>query len=368
MSFEGGCLCGEVRYEIRGEARSMTHCHCSMCRKAHGAAFATFIEFARSDFHYTRGEDSIERYLSSPGSRRPFCRSCGSTLLFETEDTEEIWIACGSLDGDPGCRPGSHIFVASKAAWFHLDDELPKFDADTDWRALRIVGESKTPRAVGISPEVAARLAPRVFRDRLRGLRDRARFEFPPDSIPAGFRRAAVLVLFWEEQGEVRVLLTRRAARMSRNAGQVSFPGGMLEGDEPWEEGALREAEEEVGLSRNGVELMGWLDDAWSGTGSHLVSVVAWLDSPPALAANPAEVSRILTPSARELLQPGVISEEQILKSGVHYRSPIIEWSGGKVHGLSADLLIEALTWGIGEELGAGAGRLADLESLSDSL
>lgn len=129
---EGGCLCGEVRYQIRGEPRSMTHCHCSMCRKVHGAAFGTYVEIARSDLRYTSGEDSILPYQSSPGSKRPFCRRCGSTLLFESEGAGSLWIAAGSLDGDPGCRPGSHIFVASKAPWYHFDDELPKFDADSE--------------------------------------------------------------------------------------------------------------------------------------------------------------------------------------------------------------------------------------------
>jgi hypothetical protein len=128
---EGGCLCGAVRYELRGEPRSMTHCHCSMCRKAHGAAFVTFVEFARGDFRFTSGEDSTLPYESSPGSRRPFCRRCGSTLLFHSESDDEVWIAAGSLDTDPGCRPGSHIFVASKAPWLHLDDALAKFDQDS---------------------------------------------------------------------------------------------------------------------------------------------------------------------------------------------------------------------------------------------
>ena len=103
-----------------------------MCRKAHGAAFVTFIGVLRSDFRFIRGERSILRYESSQGSSRPFCRRCGSTLLFESAGEDEVWIAAGSLDGDPGCRPGSHIFVGSKAPWHPLDDELPKFDTDNE--------------------------------------------------------------------------------------------------------------------------------------------------------------------------------------------------------------------------------------------
>ena len=128
---EGGCLCAEVRYQIGAPPRSMTHCHCSMCRKAHGSAFATFVEVARSDFRFTKGEDSLVRFESSPGSQRPFCRQCGSTLLFDPEGEDSLWVAAGSFDGDPGCRAEVNIFVASKAPWFQLTDDLPKFDVDS---------------------------------------------------------------------------------------------------------------------------------------------------------------------------------------------------------------------------------------------
>jgi hypothetical protein len=129
----GGCLCGEVRYEIRGEPRSLTHCHCSMCRKAHGAAFATFIEIPAKDFQLVRGADRLVRYASSPGSVRPFCPRCGATLFFQTETEEEVWVAAGSLDGDAEIAPSvprSHSYVASKAPWLHLADGLPRFDGE----------------------------------------------------------------------------------------------------------------------------------------------------------------------------------------------------------------------------------------------
>lgn len=225
----------------------------------------------------------------------------------------------------------------------------------------------KQPEPRGVKGK-APGLAPRAFRKRLRQLRDREHFAFPPDAIPSHFRRAAVLIPFWQQEGEVRVMLTRRAPRMSRNAGQISFPGGLLEGDESWQEGALREAEEEVGLARESVEVVGRLDDAWSGTGSHLVPVVGWLASPPSLSCNPAEVSEVLTPSVDALLRPGVMSQEEILKQGVRYTNLIVELSGARVFGLSADLLIEALRWGAGEDLTPGARRLSDLESRRASL
>jgi 8-oxo-dGTP pyrophosphatase MutT (NUDIX family) len=186
---------------------------------------------------------------------------------------------------------------------------------------------------------------------------------FPADSIPAHFRKAAVLILFWEGAGDARVLLTRRSREMSRHAGQVSFPGGLLEAGETWEEGALREAEEEVGIEPARVEVVGRLDDAWSGSGNHLVPVVGWLDTPPSLTANPGEVDEILTPRVSELLRPEAVSAEEVLVRGVRYSNAIVEWAGARAYGLSADLLLEALGWATGGDRRRGPARLAELES-----
>jgi 8-oxo-dGTP pyrophosphatase MutT (NUDIX family) len=209
---------------------------------------------------------------------------------------------------------------------------------------------------------------PDAFRDRLRRLAKRQRFVFPSAAIPESFRRSAVLIAFWQEADDVRVLLTRRATRMSRNAGQIAFPGGLVEGDEGWDEAALREAEEEVGLAPDRVQRMGRLDDAWSGTGSHLVSLVGWLESRPVLEPNPAEVSEILTPTVGQLLAPGAIREETIVKDGVRYLNHVAEWPEARAFGLSADLLIEAVAWGVGREVERGPSRLADLAKRRGSL
>ena len=168
-----------------------------------------------------------------------------------------------------------------------------------------------------------------------------------------------MLILFWEVPGDTCVLLTRRSLEMSRHAGQVSFPGGLLEAGESWEEAALREAEEEVGIDPTRVEVLGRLDDAWSGSGNHLVPVVGWLDTPPSLSANPDEVDEIFAPQVSALLRPEAISTEEILVRGIRYSNSIVEWTGGRAYGLSADLLLEALGWATGGESRRGPTRLA---------
>jgi hypothetical protein len=123
----GSCLCGGVRFEIDGALGQASHCHCSMCRKAHGAAFGTYA-ICRSDrFHLRSGAELVRRYESSPGIERTFCATCGSTLQWRRKDKpEEFDIALGLMDDDPGVRPSKHIYVGSKAPWFEITDDMPR--------------------------------------------------------------------------------------------------------------------------------------------------------------------------------------------------------------------------------------------------
>ncbi len=125
----GSCLCGTVRYRIDGPIDSISHCHCGQCRKAHGAAFATYGHVRPADFHVLAGADSIGRYQSSAHATRTFCRACGSNLQWiPAGASDHFALALGTLDDDPGTRPERHIFVGSKAPWSVIGDDLPQFD------------------------------------------------------------------------------------------------------------------------------------------------------------------------------------------------------------------------------------------------
>lgn len=128
---EGSCLCGGVRWGIDAPPTEMTHCHCSMCRKAHGAAFATYASAPSSQFHWLAGEDLIARYRSSPEFSRSFCSRCGSVVPAQGPEgfEHEMDLPAGCFDDDPGTRPSKHIFVASKAPWHPIEDDLPRHDA-----------------------------------------------------------------------------------------------------------------------------------------------------------------------------------------------------------------------------------------------
>jgi len=124
----GSCLCGAVRYEVSGAVHDVHHCHCSICRKSHGAGFSTFARLDVAGFRWAAGEDRLTAYRSSPPLERTFCATCGGRLTIRFDGMPEaVWVSLGSLDGDPGVRPGSHMFVASKAQWDEISDELPQF-------------------------------------------------------------------------------------------------------------------------------------------------------------------------------------------------------------------------------------------------
>ena len=134
-ALRGSCLCGGVKYEITGPLLSPANCHCSICRKQHGAAFRSRAGVNASDFHFVQGEDLVKFYESSPGTRRGFCSNCGSPICNHVEATAvtgsagaRIGIQMGTLDDDPGVSPGAHVYVGSKAPWFTITDDLPQFE------------------------------------------------------------------------------------------------------------------------------------------------------------------------------------------------------------------------------------------------
>lgn len=126
----GTCLCGAVRYEFTEPFQMMMHCHCSMCRKHHGAAFATFVAAPFAAFRWLAGEDTIASYRSSEHGMRSHCRRCGSVTPTLMPEAGFAIAPAGNLEGDPAIRPQGHMFVGSKALWYTISDALPQHEAN----------------------------------------------------------------------------------------------------------------------------------------------------------------------------------------------------------------------------------------------
>jgi hypothetical protein len=116
----GGCLCGAVRFRARS-AGEVTHCHCRMCQRATGAAFATWV---RSRMLGSTGQMSCFR--SSDKVRRGFCSACGSTLIMDYDDEDVVWLAIGSLDTPEAVSPDNSIWTAARLPCVEcVDADLP---------------------------------------------------------------------------------------------------------------------------------------------------------------------------------------------------------------------------------------------------
>ena len=125
----GTCLCRGVAYEVKGELGPIALCHCGMCRKQSGTAFATNASVERRAFRLVRGTDLVQRYQSSPGKWRCFCRVCGSPVFAEAGDMPDlVRLRLGLFDDDPGARPAYHWAVNFKAPWYEIRDDLPQLE------------------------------------------------------------------------------------------------------------------------------------------------------------------------------------------------------------------------------------------------
>lgn len=125
---KGHCECGDVRFEVDGPIKDYSHCHCSQCRRLHGAAFATFAGVSNSTLKFTTDAAQLAIYASSPTHRRYFCSRCGSTVMTTLDaEPDDSYVSMSMIDGDPPLPDGYHIYVASKAPWHEITDELPQF-------------------------------------------------------------------------------------------------------------------------------------------------------------------------------------------------------------------------------------------------
>ncbi|MCA9671681.1 MAG: GFA family protein [Myxococcales bacterium] len=124
---EGGCLCGAVRFEAKAAPLWVANCHCSMCRRAHGAAYVTWVSVPAQSFMITRGLHNVKDFESSPSALRSFCQRCGSTMFFRAKRwKDEVHIARANIDPPFDAKPQVHAFFSDRADWLDLHDELPK--------------------------------------------------------------------------------------------------------------------------------------------------------------------------------------------------------------------------------------------------
>ena len=149
MHNPGSCLCGSIKWEITAEPFNAFNCHCKLCRKAHGSAFATYWFVKAEQFNWLSDTDGIVHYRSSPLLVRSFCGNCGSVVPYPSEQGDH-WVSPAGCHED-GRKSDCEIFVAHKAPWYDITSHLPRHDDYPDYTGMQRVEEQPLePPADGI--------------------------------------------------------------------------------------------------------------------------------------------------------------------------------------------------------------------------
>jgi len=128
----GTCLCGAVRFSVQLPVLFCGHCHCSMCRRSHGAGYVTWFSLPRAQFQLDSGDAGLTTFRSSAHGTRSFCSRCGSSLFCEsTHHPDTVDIVLANMHGPIGQAPQSHIYFDDRADWVIVNDGLPRLGGVT---------------------------------------------------------------------------------------------------------------------------------------------------------------------------------------------------------------------------------------------
>ena len=168
--------------------------------------------------------------------------------------------------------------------------------------------------------------------------------EWPPDFNRARIRDAAGLLLLFPVENRPHLVLTVRAGTLGRHGGQVSLPGGVVERGETFEQAAIREAHEEIGLEPASVRMLGALTPIdIHVSGFRLHPIVATMPTRPTL--NPAddEVSRILEIPLERLMDPNAVAWRTMTRDNRSVAVPVFLADDAEIWGATAMVVAEFL-------------------------
>ena len=132
-NLRGECLCGKIRYEYNGTTGNLVHCHCSKCRKWHGAAFRSRMVVRSDGYKLIQGQEYLAQYQSTPNVIKTFCINCGSSLATIYPLRENLLgLPIAGCEGEFDRYKEFHIFVGSKARWWQITDDAVQYQSLPD--------------------------------------------------------------------------------------------------------------------------------------------------------------------------------------------------------------------------------------------
>ena len=130
FDYQGGCLCGAVRYVFRGEPLYTANCHCRSCQRAIGAGFVTWTAVKKEGFEVTK--EKIKYCETSVGMRRGFCDECGSSLESHGDSWDEYYVTSASLDDPSIAKPVTNVYLEHRQPWVMVDESLRCYEKFPD--------------------------------------------------------------------------------------------------------------------------------------------------------------------------------------------------------------------------------------------
>ena len=133
----GSCLCGTVAFEFTLPTWFVGHCHCTMCQRAHGAGFVTWVGVREDSFRVTAGETDVVHYQSSEHTTRSFCGRCGSSMFCNNDQHDNAFdITVANLHGEIDRSVTSHFYYDCRAGWLTINDDLKKLGGESGTEPL----------------------------------------------------------------------------------------------------------------------------------------------------------------------------------------------------------------------------------------
>ncbi|MBM7073628.1 CoA pyrophosphatase [Shewanella sp. 202IG2-18] len=163
-----------------------------------------------------------------------------------------------------------------------------------------------------------------------------------PDSVAhyKKYRESAVLIPAHEKNGEIHLLFTQRPFHLKHHPGQVCFPGGKIsECDQSYFHTALRETEEEIGITSNNIEILGSLPVQHTYTGFKVFPVIALINDLSSLKLDPNEVSRCFSIPISEFFNALNRSEIRTSQQGIEYEVLVLHSQGEYIWGITASII-----------------------------
>lgn len=155
MALSGGCRCGFLAYDVDAALAPVVHCHCGFCRHLHGASFTTIGFFSASAFTWRPSSGEPSRFVTPAGNHRHFCGRCATPIYNLAPSIGLACVIVPSLDEPALAMPWAHVNTASKAPWFEIRDDLPRFRA---WPSLAELDRLASEHGATLPKELGAAL------------------------------------------------------------------------------------------------------------------------------------------------------------------------------------------------------------------